>query len=63
MLNGWSLSNLKKSQNWPSWNQLRNFGKYLRESLTQRLEYSQRQTIRDQISEALTDAADWNLAA
>lgn len=33
----------------------------IKESLVQRLEYAQRQTIRDQISSALTESADWNL--
>ncbi|MEL7497609.1 MAG: trigger factor [Planctomycetota bacterium] len=35
--------------------------KLLREILTRRLEYAQRETIRDQISGKLTEAADWNL--
>jgi len=33
----------------------------IRSMLEQRLEYSQRQTIRDQISGALTESADWDL--
>ena len=33
----------------------------IRNMLEQRLEYSQRQTIRDQISGALTESADWDL--
>ena len=33
----------------------------IRNMLEQRLEYSQRQTVRDQISGALTESADWDL--